>query len=242
MMNLKMISTGVIVIAMVLGIGSRAKADYRQATSAKAQFLYDVSGEAQQSLFRQFTRSRVYGQLLGQIGQIRGKSIAIRNLSRVNVPDHVIQKEINRLDALIHKFDETVDVARRRSASGADYPLQGCTLHMDGKINAMLDAVHAMRHEFSLADCGYGQAPVVVPTYRPTIPTYQPPVYKKPYKTPRYDVPRNGGSDWGRCGVPLRETRSARYKDWDYGRRGGIGYSNRGITVRTGDFGFSINR
>ena len=241
MMNLKTISTGVMVIAMVMGIGSRAKADHRNPTSAKAQLIYDVSGEAQQSLFRQFNRSRVYGELLGQIGQIRGKSIAIRNMSRANVPQHVVRKEVERVDKLLHDFDATVDVARQRSERGLDYPLKGCTLHMDGKIDAMLNAVHAMRDELSLGACGYGVAPAV-PTYRPNVPTYRKPVYQKPYQAPRYNVPQRGGCEYDRNGSPTRCYPSSGYNGRDYGRRDGISFSNRGISFQTGDFGFSINR
>lgn len=150
-MKNKILPIAALALSFLLGMVASVNADHgryptpaRAKIGAKAQYLYDVSGDAQQSLFRQFNRSRNYGEMLGTIGQIRGKAIHVRTLARIDICDSIIAREVGYLDKLIHDFESQVAVARIRSERGLDPHLRGCTLHMDAKIRGMLDAVHCM--------------------------------------------------------------------------------------------------
>ena len=205
---------------------ARYQDNSRATVEAKAQYVYDVSGEAQRSLFKQFFRSRNYGELLGKIGQIRGKAIHIRTLARIDTCERQILKEAQYLDKLIHEFESLVEIARVRSERGLDRPLRGCTLHMDAKTRGMLDAVHCMTDVLE-----------------------QPVIRQRSNYRPReqYGVMPSRNQDttnFYRYPTNPRQSRQPNYRqpNYDFGRGGrntgfqieigGISFDNSGYTIR----------
>ena len=121
----------------------------QQVVSNNARQLTGTASSIQGALNRQFRQSAVYGQLRAKMTQIRTRALQLQTLARLNSSRQQIYQQTSQIDCLLQDFQALVATARYRSDFELDRPLAGCTLHIDQKVQWMLDSLDCVYDELS---------------------------------------------------------------------------------------------
>ena len=163
MFKKRIVPIAVLAASFLLGMIASANAQYPGSTctnvpvryvsaehavvGAKSEYVLDIADRSKRDVYRQFSRSRNFAEIVLSHRRVRNKSAYLLSMAQQGSCLRQIRREAVMLDRCVQELEDEIVLARLRADRGLDYPLNGCTLHFDRKLARISEAVQCMLEE-----------------------------------------------------------------------------------------------
>lgn len=134
-------------VGLLIALPGNAKADHEsqpQFVQLKSEALQCAADDMRDEIKAHFRKSKVYGKMLSTNSRIKFRSGAIARRVKRNPCYSSMDRDLRKLDELVHELYELYEEAIDRSIRCLDKPIVGSTVHVAVKLGGMIELTHCI--------------------------------------------------------------------------------------------------